>query len=101
MIGFNTNVLLRLIVKDDPSQTKKAINLLRSCQDRGEPILITDVTLCETIWTLRGGYHYAKPKLLEALEQIADTVDFLFEEDDSMDSVVRAYGWGKATSPII
>ena len=50
MITIDTNVLLRYLLDDDKLQSKLASKLILS----GEPVLITDVVLVESIWTLRG-----------------------------------------------
>jgi predicted nucleic-acid-binding protein len=56
MIAIDTNVLLRYLLSDDEVQAGKAGRLINS----GEPILITDVVLVETIWTLKGKRYSAK-----------------------------------------
>lgn len=70
MTAIDTNVLLRYLLEDDEIQSPKATALIY-----GEtPILITDVVLVETIWTLRG-----KRYNLER-DQIATVISTLFEE---------------------
>ena len=48
MIAIDTNVLLRYLLQDDEKQANKATKLILGA----ESVLITDVVLTETIWTL-------------------------------------------------
>lgn len=70
MIAIDTNVLLRYLLSDDEEQSVKADGLING----SAPVLITDVVLTETLWTLKG----KKYKLDKAA--IVDVVNSLFEE---------------------
>jgi len=50
VIGVDTNVLLRYLLAEDAGQFKRAHKLISS----HTPVLITDVVLSETVWTLTG-----------------------------------------------
>lgn len=70
MIAIDTNVLLRYLLQDDEKQANKATKLILGT----ESVLITDVVLTETIWTLKGKrYRLSK-------EQIIDVIHALFAE---------------------
>ena len=70
MIAVDTNVLLRRLLNDDVAQAAKARRLFEST----ESVLVTDVVLAETIWTLTGK-RYAADR-----EEIAAVVMGLLEE---------------------
>ena len=55
MIAIDTNVFLRHILQDDAEQSRKASQLI---EDHAE-VLITDVVLIESIWTLLGKKYQA------------------------------------------
>ena len=60
MIAVDTNVLLRRLLNDDAMQAEKARQLFET----QESVLVTDVVLAETIWTLTGKrYGAAKEEL--------------------------------------
>lgn len=63
MIAPDTNVLLRRLLNDDPAQAEKARRLFA----QADQILITDVVLCETIWTLKGKRYQASRDDIAAL----------------------------------
>lgn len=70
MIAVDTNVLLRRVLDDDPDQAPKSKKLF----ERSGQVLITDVVLVETIWTLRGKRYGA------TRDDVAQLVMSLFEE---------------------
>ena len=70
MIAVDTNVLLRYLLNDDPEQLPRAATLFGG----EKKILVTDVVLVETIWTLKG------KKYKQDREAIARVVSALFEE---------------------
>jgi predicted nucleic-acid-binding protein len=65
VIALDTNVLVRLVVADDPAQARKARALLA----REEAYLPVTVLL-ETEWVLRGAYELAPTAILEVLERL-------------------------------
>ena len=70
MIAVDTNVLLRYLLNDHPDQSSRAAALFEA----HDKILVTDVVLVETIWTLKG------KKYKQDRESIARVVSALFEE---------------------
>jgi predicted nucleic-acid-binding protein len=70
MIAIDTNVLLRYLLEDDPAQAARAAKLILGRR----PVLVTDVVLVETVWTLRGK-KYQLPH-----DEIAAVIQALFEE---------------------
>ena len=70
MIAIDTNVLLRRLLDDDVIQCAK----IRRLFQKSEKILIPDVVLVETIWTLKGD-RYAVPR-----EVISDIIHGLLAE---------------------
>jgi len=94
MISIDTNVLLRYLLQDDEDQSKKA-NKLFSGQYK---ILITDVVLAETMWTLKGKkYKFIKEQLLTAVDGLFRDLSVNFEDGQS---VWRALHSLRASKPI-
>lgn len=58
MIGLDTNVLVRYIVRDDQRQTEAATRLLESKCTPEDPGLINLIVLCELVCVLAWGYEY-------------------------------------------
>lgn len=77
MIAIDTNVLLRYLLNDDEEQSAKAAQLIR-----GElGILITDIVLVETVWTLKGKrYNLDKKTILKTIHALFAEPNIYFEE---------------------
>jgi predicted nucleic-acid-binding protein len=75
MIGVDTNVILRYIVRDDEEQAAKADRLFRA-RTADDPAFVSSIVLCELIWVLRRVYSYDRAAVCNVLEQILFTEGF-------------------------
>lgn len=82
MIGLDTNVVLRLIVEDDPEQTSRAAKFVASHCTSDSPGFINRITLCETIWVLKSGHGYGRDKIAAAIRRITETMYFVVEDHE-------------------
>jgi predicted nucleic-acid-binding protein len=77
VIAVDSNVILRYVLQDDPAQAAKSVSLLRGAA----PVLVTDVVLVETIWTLKGPkYRVGKDDLLKVIEALFQEPNVRFED---------------------
>jgi predicted nucleic-acid-binding protein len=91
MLGLDTNVLVRYLVRDDQLQFEKARRLIRRESDKGEPVLISLLVLLETEWALRSRYELSKPEILSAFSTLLDVADLAFEDEPSIEHAL--YSW--------
>ena len=88
MIAVDTNVLLRYLLHDDEAQAARADAVF----DAAETVLITDVVLVETAWTLVGRkYRLAESELVAALERLFSEPNIRFEDDQVVWRALQAY----------
>ena len=78
MTGLDTNVLLRYLLRDEPSQAVRASREL----ERDERFLVGSVVLCELVWVLETGYGFSRVEIAETLEKILATAQFEIEGKD-------------------
>ncbi|MGH7387839.1 MAG: PIN domain-containing protein [Candidatus Rokuibacteriota bacterium] len=78
MIGLDTNVLLRYLLKDDAAQAARAEREL----ERDERFLIDGIVLCELVWVLEAGYGFSRADIAAALERIMATAQFEIDGHD-------------------
>ncbi len=94
MIAIDTNVLLRYLLQDDKTQSGKSNKLFSGT----EKILVTDVVLTETLWTLRGKkYKLTNEDLSLVIEQVFKEPNVMFEDGQT---VWRAYNDFRESKPI-
>ena len=95
MKGFDTNVLVRYLVKDDPEQATIVAKLIVEAAETEAPIYLDMIVLCETVWVLESGYDYAKDTIADVLEKLLLTQQFELEERDQVWRALRRYRAGK------
>lgn len=77
MIAIDTNVLLRYLLDDDPAQSEKAEKLIVG----NDVVLVTDVVLVETLWTLKGKkYQLDKTDLIGIVRALFEETNIRFED---------------------
>ena len=79
MIGLDTNVLVRILVEDDPQQAEIAKQEIRKAKAAGEKFLINNIVLCEVVWVLQRSYKFSRAEIINVLEKILRTNLFEFE----------------------
>lgn len=91
MIGIDTNVLLRLLLDDDPAQSARIEAWLGTLPAVAGQIHLTDVVLAEACWTLASLYQQPKSELLRALRGLLNEPMFGFDNRAAVESAVAAY----------
>lgn len=96
MIGLDTNVLVRLMVEDDPAQTRQAREAVQRECSQGNPGWISQIALCEFVWVLGGAYEYTRGEIVPALERILATEHLEVERSAQARDALRMYRSTKA-----
>ena len=86
-IGIDTNVLLRMVLNDDPAQRAKALAFGESLTEES-PGFISLVVLLELSWALGSRYRQPRERVLFTIGNLIKTETTLVFE--SFDTVVRA-----------
>lgn len=87
MIAIDTNVLLRYLLADDALQHKKAKNIIEN-----NKVLVTDVVLAETIWTLTGKrYTLSKEQVCDVLHSLLSDSGVYFESNQVVWSALQDF----------
>jgi predicted nucleic-acid-binding protein len=76
MLGIDTNVLIRYLVRDDQLQYEKARRLINREVSKGEPVMVSLLVLLQTEWVLRSRYELAKTEILATVSALLDAADF-------------------------
>ena len=67
-ITADTNILVRIVVRDDIAQAQAALSLLA----RAEAVFITLPCLCEFVWVLNGTYRLPSDKVAQSVRAILE-----------------------------
>jgi predicted nucleic-acid-binding protein len=85
MIAADTNLLVRLLTNDDPSEAKRAARVMES-----DDILIPKTVLLETEWVLRHGYVIAREIIAQAFQNLLGLPNL--KPEDPL-AVTQALAW--------
>lgn len=91
MLGVDTNVLLRYLIRDDQPQYEKARRLIDREVRKGEPVMVSLLVLLETEWVLRSRYELPKAEVVAAFSALLDTADLAFEDESAIEHAI--YLW--------
>lgn len=96
MIGLDTNVLVRYVVRDDARQTAAATRMIESRCKTDDPGLVALVVLCELVWVLDRGYGYQRAAVVGVLRRILSAGDLQVERAELAWQALNLYDRGKA-----
>ncbi len=92
MIAIDTNVLLRYLLWDDKEQSPRAASLVNGFKS----VLITDIVLIETIWTLQGKkYQINKEETISVINALFEEPNILFEDGQTIWRALNDYRQAK------
>ena len=92
MIAIDTNVLLRYLLDDDVTQSKKATSIITGNTN----VLVTDIVLTETIWTLKGKkYNLAKESIIQVINTLFAEPNIIFEDGPTVWKALSDYKQAK------
>ncbi len=92
-IAIDTNVLVRLLVRDDEAQFAAALRLVNHAAAADEPVLIVLGVLLETEWVLRSRYKLDKASIADAFIGLLESSDVEFEHPPTVEEAL--YVWGQ------
>ena len=95
MIGLDTNVLVRLVVGDDPRQTNQARQFVDRHCTPDSPGFINCVVLAELVWVLAAAYHYGRSEIATAVEGLLAGDDRIVEHHDEVRACLEDYRSGR------
>ena len=96
MLGIDTNVLVRFVVRDDEPQYDKVRRLIRRQLQAGEPVFVSQLVLLETEWVLRSRYDIQKDSMIAVITGLLDSLDVQLEDEPSIEAAVNV--WKESTA---
>ena len=96
MLGVDTNVLVRYLVRDDETQFEKARRLIRREVAAGRGVFVSHLVLLETEWVLRSRYGLPKNLISEAISGLLDATDVRFEDEPAIEEAL--FTWKDANA---
>ena len=95
MIALDTNVLVRFLVDDDKAQSARAARLIQRAIARDEPLFLSDIVVCETVWVLSSVYRVARAEIGDVLGQLLGATHLVFRDVDVLLRACEAFLRGR------
>ena len=86
MIGIDTNIFVRFLVDDDPTQSSVARRFL-SARTGDEPAYVSAVVVAETVWVLTRGFKYPLATVTKLLHDILEADGLIIEHTEELDAL--------------
>ena len=91
MLGLDTNVLVRFLVRDHEAQFERARRLIKREIGAQEKVLISLLVLLETEWVLRSRYGLQKNQIADTISGLLDATELELEDEPSIEEAL--YLW--------
>ena len=88
MLGIDTNVLVRFLVRDDEAQFDKAHRLIKRQVDVREDVFVSLLVILETEWVLRSRYNLRKAEIMEAISGLLDASEVQIEDEPAVEETL-------------
>jgi predicted nucleic-acid-binding protein len=90
MIGLDTNIVVRYLTHDDPSQTAKAIGLFASFS-ADAPGFLSLIVLVESVWVLERSYGFKKDEIVQVVETFLRGREVIVERAELVSQALRTF----------
>jgi predicted nucleic-acid-binding protein len=91
MASVDSNVLVRLLTEDDPSQMKAVLRLLDQVEAGRDSLFVPLTVSLELEWVLRSRYGFDKPSVLGALSSLLETRELDFQDEPVLEQALALY----------
>jgi len=96
MLGLDTNVLVRFLVRDDEAQFERARKLIEREIAVGRCVFVSHLVILETEWVLRSRYSLSKNLIIGAISGLLDATDVQFEDEAAIEEAL--FVWKDTTA---
>ena len=79
MIALDTNVLVRLVTRDNEAQARRAKAVFDAHRDQHGGLFVSDIVLVELCWTLSRSYELERADIARTVRALLDNSSIAFE----------------------
>ena len=97
MIGLDTNILVRYLTQDDPTQSPKATEIIERRLTKAKPGFVSVVVMVETVWVLDRAYDLAAQDIAAAIERMLQVEVFVIEKEQEVFTAMVALKQGRGS----
>lgn len=91
MLGLDTNILIRYLVRDDEAGYQVACGLIVSTLASGQRLAVSTHVLLECEWVLRSVYRLHKSAIAGAFDVLLGTEDLVFLDEPVVEAALHTW----------
>ena len=91
MIGLDTNVVLRLLLTDNPAQKTRAAKLIQHAKRLETRVIITLAVVLEMEWVLRSSAKMNKAQVLNVFNLLLESYDIEVDDEKVLEQALHIY----------
>jgi predicted nucleic-acid-binding protein len=99
VIALDTNVLVRLVLRDDEAQAQRARELVESHAESDASLFISDVVLAEFAWVLKSRFALPGDAVAQALRAMLDNATLAWQSRPAAVEALRLFEQGSVDFP--
>jgi predicted nucleic-acid-binding protein len=85
MLAVDTNILIRLLTRDDAQQAALADHFIR------QGAWVSILAVAETAWVLRTGYKKNAAEIASAVEMLVNHKDLVLQDSDAVEAALALF----------
>jgi predicted nucleic-acid-binding protein len=97
MIGLDTNVLVRYLAQDDPTQSARATEIIEHRLTDRNPGFVSVVAMAETVWVLDRAYGLSAQDIAGAVERTLQVNVLVVESEQEVFAAMIALKEGRGS----
>jgi predicted nucleic-acid-binding protein len=95
MIGLDTNIIVRYLTHDDPSQTAAAVRVIDSLSP-DSPGFVSLIVIVELVWVLEVSYRFKKSEIERVLDTLLRSKELVLERAEIVAQTLRKFSTSRA-----
>lgn len=99
MIALDTNVLVRLVTRDDEAQAQRAKAVFDTHAGEDGGLFVADIVLVELCWTLARGYELTREDIARTVHALLNNASIALESPAAVKNALAYFEAGSADFP--
>lgn len=99
MIALDTNVLVRLVTRDDEAQAQRAKAVFDTHAGEDGGLFVADIVLVELCWTLARSYELSRADIARTVHALLDNASIALESPTAVKRALVHFETGNADFP--
>ena len=97
MIGLDSNILIRYLTQDDPTQSAKATEIIERRLTEENPGFVSIVAMAEIVWVLDRAYGLSDRQIARTVERMLQAEVFVVENEQEVFTAMIALKQGRGS----